>query len=89
MKGESIPGAAMVLLPPAPDVCQTCGTKHPPEFPHNQQSLYYQVAFHMANGCGPTWDDAMAHCSTDMKAEWTIALASMIAEQKAQREVAS
>lgn len=61
----------MFLLPPAPDVYQECAAKHEPEMPHNQQSLYYQMAFKIKHGRSPTWADAMAHCSDEMKAAWT------------------
>ncbi len=61
---------SMTLLPPHPDVCQECATDHHPSMPHNQQSLYYQMKFHMEHGRCPTWKDAMAHCSDEMKALW-------------------
>lgn len=58
------------MLPPAPDVCQVCATKHEPEMPHNQQSLYYQMAFFRDNGRYPTWADAFAHCTSEMQEAW-------------------
>ena len=64
MKGK------IMLVPPLPDVCQECATKHDPEMPHNQQSLYYQYYFYSKHGRWPTWKDAMAHCSDEMKAIW-------------------
>ncbi len=60
----------MMLLPPKPGVCQICATDHHPDFPHNQQSLYYQYYFYGKHGRWPTWEDAMAHCSDEMKAVW-------------------
>ncbi len=65
------PPGGMFLLPPRSDLCQECATKHEPEMPHNQQSLYYQMAFKIKHGRSPTWADAMAHCSDEMKAVWT------------------
>lgn len=59
------------LLPPRPDVCQVCAHEHPPEYPHNAQSLYYQTKFYLENGRAATWADAMAHCTPAMKAIWT------------------
>jgi len=59
-----------ILLPCAPDVCQECATKHEPEMPHNQQSLYYQYKFYQQNGRWPTWEDSMAHCSPQMQDMW-------------------
>lgn len=63
------------LLNAAPDVCQECATKHDPRMPHNQQSLFYQYDFYGKHGRWPTWKDAMEHCTPEMKAAWTKALA--------------
>ncbi len=60
----------MTLMPCAPGVCQECAVNHPAEYPHNQQSLYYQMKFNKEHGRWPTWADAMAHCSDEMKAFW-------------------
>ena len=65
---------AATLMPCAPDVCQECGVDHPHDQPHNQQSLYYQMAFHATHGRWPTWSDAMAHCSLEVRAGWRGAL---------------
>lgn len=64
----------MILLPPAPDVCQECAVDHKPDEPHNQQSLYYQMAFHMKHGRWPTWHDALAHCDERTRELWLIEL---------------
>lgn len=61
----------MTLLPAAPGTCPQCAVKHPPELPHNNQSLFYQVRFNLAHGRGATWADAIAHCDDRMKAFWT------------------
>ena len=58
------------LMPPKKDVCQECATKHKPDEPHNQESLYYQMQFRMDHGRFPTWDDAMAHCDEKTKDIW-------------------
>ncbi|AIF52041.1 hypothetical protein [Pelosinus sp. UFO1] len=68
---EEIQMSSMMLLPPRAEVCQECAVDHDPLFPHNPQSLYYQMKFQMENGRGATWVDAMAHCSDEMKEIWT------------------
>lgn len=68
---KEIPMPEMILLPPRAEVCQECAEDHDPQLPHNQQSLYYQMKFHMEHGRRATWADAMAHCSDEMKAIWT------------------
>ncbi len=62
------------LLPCAPDVCQECAVKHEPWQAHNAQSLYYQYKFHAEHGRWPTWQDAVAHCSEDIREQWKRAL---------------
>lgn len=62
------------LMPCAPGVCQECATDHDPGMPHNQQSLYYQYHFYALQGRWPTWADAMAHCTEEVKDTWTQAL---------------
>lgn len=59
-----------LILPAAPDVCQECGAKHPPGHPHNAQSLRYQYTFYGRHGRWPDWEDAMAHCSGNIRAFW-------------------
>ena len=65
----------MLLLPPAPHLCQICAVKHKPEAPHNRDSLYYQMKFHMEQGRWPTWADALAHCEAEVQQIWREALA--------------
>lgn len=67
---------SMVLLPPKPGACPECAAMHTPEFPHNRDSLYYQMKFRQKHGRFPTWNDAMAHCSAEMKAVWKNELAN-------------
>ena len=67
---QEIPMSSMILLSPRPDVCQECAADHDPRLPHNQQSLYYQVKFKMEHGRDVTWNDAMAHCTDDVKERW-------------------
>ncbi|OZV12429.1 hypothetical protein CIW83_09325 [Tissierella sp. P1] len=63
-------------MPAAEGTCPECATKHEPEFPHNQQSLFYQYKFYNEHGRWPTWKDAMEHCSEEMKKLWTNELQS-------------
>lgn len=58
------------VLPPAEDACQICAGRHPPETPHNAQSIYYQTIFNAQLGRAATWADAMAHCSEPVRAAW-------------------
>lgn len=57
-----------------PGTCSKCATAHDPEQPHNQQSITYQYKFYDTHGRWPTWKDAMAHCSDEVKAFWIEAL---------------
>ncbi|HUX56340.1 MAG TPA: hypothetical protein VMV77_05170 [Bacteroidales bacterium] len=65
----------MTMLKPAPDKCQECAKDHRPDMPHDPNSLYYQMQFQMKHSRWPTWTDAMAHCSQEMKDIWIKALA--------------
>ncbi len=67
----------MTLLPPKADKCQECAVDHKPEDPHNAQSLYYHVNFKMKNGRDPSWLDAYAHCTDEMKNHWRTHLMQM------------
>jgi hypothetical protein len=58
------------LFPPAPDKCQVCAAEHEPEQPHNQQSVFYQVQFHIKHKRFPCWSDAIAHCAPETQKLW-------------------
>ena len=58
-----------------PGTCPECAVAHDPEYPHNLQSLAYQYQFYDKHGRWPTWEDAMAHCTDEMKKIWIAALA--------------
>lgn len=62
------------LLPPAKGACQECAIYHDKELPHNKDSMFYQIKFYMKTGRNPSWKDAMAHCSDEMKELWTAEL---------------
>lgn len=62
------------LLPAAPGRCPECASEHPPEQPHNRDSLFYQIKFHQEYGRYPTWNDAWQHCTPEMQRTWRKAL---------------
>lgn len=57
-----------------PGTCPMCAVKHDPQMPHNKDSLTYQYKFYDLNGRWPTWVDAMAHCTPEIRALWREAL---------------
>lgn len=67
----------MQLLPPKEGTCPLCATAHEPYLPHNAQSLYYQYRFYAAHGRWPTWQDAVAHCDSEMRMVWEERLTTM------------
>jgi hypothetical protein len=68
MKKLAAKPAWLMLLPARPGTCEECAVAHDPADPHNRDSLYYQYRFFAKFKRWPTWDDAMAHCSEDVKA---------------------
>jgi len=60
----------MQLLPPPRGTCPICATAHAPDQPHNAQSMYYLYRFYGVRGRWPTWADALAHCTAEVKANW-------------------
>lgn len=81
---EKLQPATATLLPCAPGVCQECARDHDASLPHNQQSLYYQYKFYGENGRWPTWDDAMAHCTPEVRARWQQALKETLRAENAE-----
>ena len=51
--------------------CPLCASKHEEYLPHNQESITYQYKFYDQHGRWPTWEDAMEHCSDQIKSVWT------------------
>jgi hypothetical protein len=49
--------------------CPECGERHPPELPHNL-TPYYHYQFYMRHGRRPHWNDAMAHCTAEVRTIW-------------------
>jgi hypothetical protein len=68
--GDPRKDATWQLMPAPVGVCSQCARDHEPDVPHDQQSLHYQYTFYSEHDRWPTWDDAMAHCSADMQAQW-------------------
>ena len=64
----------MLLGKTPPGTCPECAVAHDPDMPHNRDSLAYQYKFYDQYGRWPTWKDAMAHCSEEMKEAWIQAL---------------
>ena len=58
------------IIPPGPGKCRICAAKHDAQEPHDRNSLYYQNWFYKKHRRFPTWEDAMASCPDDVKAEW-------------------
>lgn len=68
--------ATWTLVGEAPEgCCSQCWAEHEPEVPHNRDSLQYQYRFYAEHDRWPTWADAMAHCTPDVKRLWVQALA--------------
>lgn len=65
-----VPMSAWMLLPARAGTCAWCATEHEPELPHNRFSIYWGIKFKLAHGRDPTPDDAMAHCSAEVRAAW-------------------
>lgn len=58
------------MLPPAKDKCQQCAVKHDEQQAHDANSLYYQFWFKKQHDRFPTWNDAIDHCSPEVKEFW-------------------
>jgi hypothetical protein len=71
---DNVKVGALTLLPAERGTCEECAGVHLPGSPHNKQSLQYQYHFFGRNGRWPTWEDAMAHCTPDVKRRWREAL---------------
>jgi hypothetical protein len=71
-------GGFKLLRPPLKEgQCAECAVIHPVEAPHNQQSLFWQYSFMEKHGRWPTWTDAMAHCTPEVKAQWIAELGKL------------
>lgn len=67
----------LILLPPAPDACPVCAWKHGPDLPHNAMTLYYGTSFKMQHGRDVTWEDAMEHCTPEIRETWVAELTDL------------
>jgi hypothetical protein len=73
-KDPNVKVMPMTLLPPKKGACQECGSEHPPEFPHNPESLYWHTKRRLKGEEPPTWNDALAHCAPEIREAWVAAL---------------
>ena len=55
-----------------------CAGKHEPEFPHNLEALYYQMKFAQVHGRYPDWNDALSHCTEEMKKSLIVAIVELV-----------
>jgi hypothetical protein len=60
----------MILLPAKEGTCPICARSHHENEPHDKTSLFYQYRFYSEHGRWATWEDAMEHCTEEMKSEW-------------------
>lgn len=60
----------LTLLPPPPGHCELCAQAHAPEDSHNADSLYWAVKAKAQGLPSPTWSDAIAHCSPEIRQLW-------------------
>jgi len=51
-------------------LCAACGSHHRSDFPHDLNRKEYRERFAAKYGRDPTWEDAVAHCTPEMQAEW-------------------
>lgn len=67
--GEAVPveGGGLRMLPGPPGSCEWCHVAHAPTEPHNRDSPPYQMKFHTLHKRYPTWTDAMAHCTPEVR----------------------
>jgi hypothetical protein len=47
--------------------CPDCGKHHDPSQPHDASTMRFQRQFHQRFDRLPTWEDAFAHCSADVR----------------------
>lgn len=62
-----VEGSGLRMLPGPPGTCEWCHVEHEQHMPHNRDSMAYRIKFGHLNGRDPTWTDAMAHCSPEIK----------------------
>ena len=68
-------GGKLQLMPPAPHLCQVCGSDHGAGEAHDPTSVYYQYAFYENNGRYPSWRDSIAHLDAEHQQHWLDELA--------------
>jgi hypothetical protein len=64
-------GGFTLLRPPVQEgQCPECHAFHDATEPHDNQSLFWQFNFREKHGRWSTWEDAMAHCTPEVRAMW-------------------
>lgn len=61
----------IILLPPPIAACPVCAMPHTPGEAHNADSQYYKLRFAILHGRPPSWADAIAHCTPQIRDKWT------------------
>ncbi len=65
--GRRKDGSGFMIMPAKPGTCAMCARGHPPEQPHDLHSIFYGVRFKMKYERDPTWADASAHCTPEIR----------------------
>lgn len=86
-RSENAQGSELKMAPPPPHYCQECAVIHAPEEPHDKDSLYYGMMFHVKTGRWPTWSDAWAHCTPKVREGYRAVLCQIL--QESGREIPS
>lgn len=73
-KDTNLGGFTLFKPTPAPGQCPECAVVHPKESPHYAYGLFYQMRFKEEHGRWPSWIDAMAHCSEEIKKAFSAGL---------------
>ena len=56
-----------IVSPPGIGKCKICAMRHDRRMPHDTRSVYYIVRFYQKHGREPNTEDAMKHCSEEVK----------------------
>lgn len=58
------------MLPAARGTCCMCARDHAETYPHDFESVFYQVRFRLKYGRDATQADAAAHCDEQIRQAW-------------------
>jgi len=59
---------------PRTGLCEVCGNPHPRDTPHHKDSAFYRAKFFEEKGRYPDWNDALAHCTEQVRESWRMRL---------------